>query len=157
PTLRGDDGNVGIIRSPLRAIVLPDPRSYPTTTLLGGAVAVACWSSAGRGQGQSKRPLVVWFGSGTTAAVGTWVGFLRTGLADQGYTDGRALEILVRMEENRPERLPSLAQEIVALQPTVIVAGAVDSALVAKKATSTIPIVSGALADADHLGLIASY
>ena len=28
--LRGDDGNVGIIRSPVRAIVLPDPRSYPT-------------------------------------------------------------------------------------------------------------------------------
>lgn len=127
------------------------------TTLLGGAVAVACWSSAGRGQGQSKRPLVVWFGSGTTAAVGTWVGFLRKGLAELGYTDGRDLEILVRMAENRAERLPSLAQEIVALQPTVIVAGAVDSALVAKKATSTIPIVSGALADADHLGLIASY
>ncbi len=39
----------------------------------------------------------------------------------------------------------------------MIVAGAVDSALAAKKATSTIPIVSGALADADHLGLIASY
>src|SRR5262245_62926403 len=127
------------------------------TTLLGGAVAVACWSSAGRGQGQSKRPLVVWLGSGTTAAVGTWVGFLRKGLEELGYTDGRDLEILVRMAENRAERLPGLAQEIVALQPTVIVAGAVDSALVAKKATSTIPIVSGALADADHLGLITSY
>jgi putative tryptophan/tyrosine transport system substrate-binding protein len=74
-----------------------------------------------------------------------------------GYTDGRDVEILVRMAENRAERLPGLAQEIVALQPVVIVAGAVDSALLAKKATSTIPIVSGALADADHLGLIASY
>src|SRR5215475_14298633 len=62
------------------------------TTLLGGAVAVACWSSAGRGQGQSKRPPVVWFRSGTTAAVGTWVGFLRKGLAELGYTDGRDLE-----------------------------------------------------------------
>jgi putative ABC transport system substrate-binding protein len=39
----------------------------------------------------------------------------------------------------------------------VIVAGAVDAALVAKRVTSSIPIVSGALADADHLGLIASY
>jgi putative ABC transport system substrate-binding protein len=39
----------------------------------------------------------------------------------------------------------------------VIVAGAVDAALVAKKATATVPIVSGALADAEHLGLIASY
>jgi ABC-type uncharacterized transport system substrate-binding protein len=39
----------------------------------------------------------------------------------------------------------------------VIVAGAVDAALVAQKATSSIPIISDALADADHLGLIASY
>jgi ABC-type uncharacterized transport system substrate-binding protein len=125
------------------------------TTLLGGAVA--CWSGAGRGQVQSKRPLVVWLGSGTTAAVGTWVGFLRNGLAELSYIDGHDLEIMIRMAENRAERLLGLAQEIVALQPRVIVAGAVEPALVAKKVTSTIPIVSGALADADHLGLIASY
>ena len=126
-------------------------------TTLGGAVAIACWPSAGCGQVQSKRPLIAWLGSGTTAAVGRWVGFLRKGLEELGYTDGRDIEILVRMAENRAERLPDLAQEIVALQPAVIVAGAVDSALVAKKTTSTISIVSGALADADHLGLIASY
>jgi putative ABC transport system substrate-binding protein len=126
-------------------------------TSLGGAAAVACWSRAGRGQGQSKRPLIIWLGSGTTVAVGRWVGFLRKGLEELGYSDGRDIDILVRMAENRAERLPSLAQEIVALQPAVIVAGAVDAALVAKKTTSTIPIVSGALADADHLGLIASY
>ena len=126
-------------------------------TSLGGAGAVAFWSRAGRAQVPSKRPLIVWLGSGTTAAVGRWVGFLRKGLEELGYTDGRDIEILVRMAENRAERLPGLAQEIIALRPAVIVAGAVDSALVAKETTSTIPIVSGALADADHLGLIASY
>jgi ABC-type uncharacterized transport system substrate-binding protein len=71
--------------------------------------------------------------------------------------DGRDIKIVVRMAENQAGRLPRLAQEIVALQPAVIVAGAVDTALVARQTTSTIPIVSGALADADHLGLIASY
>jgi putative ABC transport system substrate-binding protein len=85
------------------------------------------------------------------------VGFLRKGLEELGYVDGRDVEILVRMAENQAERLPGLAEQIVALKPAVIVAGAVDAALVAKKATSSIPIVSGALADADHLGLIASY
>src|SRR5262249_56366276 len=114
------------------------------TKLLGAAVAVASWSSAGRGQVQSKRPLVVWLGSGTTAAVGTWVGFLRKGLEELGYTDGRDLEILVRMAENRAERLPGLAQEIVALQPTVIVAGGVDLAPVAEKAASTPPLLCSA-------------
>ena len=61
------------------------------------------------------------------------------------------------MAENQIERLPALAEEVVRLQPAVIVAGAVDAALAAKKVTSTIPIVSAALADADHLGLVASY
>ena len=56
--------------------------------------------------------------------------------------DGRDIELLVRMAENQAERLPGLAEEIVALQPAVIVAGAVDAALVAKKATSSIPIIS---------------
>ena len=124
---------------------------------LSSAVAVACWSNTGRGQVQSKRPLIVWLGSGTTVAVGRWVGFLRNGLEQLGYADGHDIDILVRMAENRAEQLPSLAREIVALQPAVIVAGAVDSAIIVRKVTSTIPIVSGALADADHLGLIASY
>jgi putative ABC transport system substrate-binding protein len=122
-----------------------------------GAVAFAYGSNPGHGQVQVKRPLIVWLGSGTTVAVGKWVGLLRQGLEQLGYADGHDIDILVRMAENRAERLPSLAREIVALQPAVIVAGAVDAALVAKQATATIPIVSGALADADHLGLIASY
>jgi putative ABC transport system substrate-binding protein len=126
-------------------------------TSLGAAVTVACWPRGGLGQVQNKRPLIVWLGSGTTAAVGTWVGFLRKGLEELGYVVDRDIELLVRMAENQAERLPSLAEEIVALKPAVIVAGAVDAAVVAKKATSSIPIVSGALADADHLGLIASY
>src|SRR5262249_10205825 len=88
---------------------------------------------------------------------GRYVGALRKGLEELGYADGRDIEILVRMAENRAERLPSLAQEIVALKPAVIVAGAVDSAVVLKKTTSTIPIVCAALADAEHLGLIASH
>src|SRR5262249_42700484 len=49
-----------------------------------------------------------------------------------------------------------VAEEAVRLKPDVIVAGATLEAVAAKKATSTIPIICGALADAVHLGLIAS-
>jgi putative tryptophan/tyrosine transport system substrate-binding protein len=49
-----------------------------------------------------------------------------------------------------------VAEEAIRLKPDIIVAGATLEAVAAKKATSTIPIVCGALADAVHLGLIAS-
>ena len=52
--------------------------------------------------------------------------------------------------------MPSLAKEIVGLKPSVILAGAVDTALAVHKLTGTIPIVSPALADAIELGLVAS-
>jgi putative tryptophan/tyrosine transport system substrate-binding protein len=125
--------------------------------LAGSTVAAAGWTSWAWGQAPTTPPLIVWLGSGTTAAVGTWVGYLRKGLGELGYVDGRDIELLIRMAENQAERLPGLAEEIAALKPAVIVAGAVDAALAAKKVTSSIPILSGALADADHLGLIASY
>jgi hypothetical protein len=69
---------------------------------LGGAVALACWSPVALGQTSTKRPLIVWLGSGTTVAVGTRVGFLRKGLEELGYVDGRDVELLVRMAENQP-------------------------------------------------------
>jgi len=52
--------------------------------------------------------------------------------------------------------LPSLAEELIRLNPDVILAPASGPAVAAKKATATIPIVTPALADAVHLGLIAS-
>src|SRR5262249_3590485 len=54
------------------------------------------------------------------------------------------------------ERLPTLAKEVVGLKPDVILAPATGQAVAAKKATGTIPIVTAALADAVHLGLVAS-
>ena len=126
-------------------------------TLLGGAAAMTSWPFAARGQVPNKRPIIAWLGTGTRSGAGRFIGFLREGLGELGYTEGRNIEIVVRMAENQIERLPALAEEVVGFKPAVIVAGAVDAALAAKKVTSTIPIVSGALADADHLGLVASY
>ena len=47
-----------------------------------------------------------------------------------GYVDGRDIDLVIRMAENQAERLPGLANEIVAGKPAAIVAGA-DAALVA--------------------------
>ena len=63
------------------------------------------------------------------------------GLRDHGYVEGRNLVIERRFAEGKPERLPALAAELVALRVDVIWAGSTIGALAAKQATKTLPIV----------------
>src|SRR2546430_15365588 len=66
----------------------------------------------------------------------------RQGLRDLGYVEGRNLAIEYRDAEGKAERLPALAAELVALKVDVIVTGGgTPTALAAKQATKTIPIV----------------
>src|SRR5262249_8856587 len=81
--------------------------------------------------------------------------FLR-GMHDLGYVEGRSFDMAYRYAEGYQDRLPALTEDVIRLKPAVILAAAVASAVTARKATSTIPIVSPALADAVHLGLIDS-
>jgi putative ABC transport system substrate-binding protein len=73
--------------------------------------------------------------------------FLR-GLRELGYVYGEHFVTEVRGDEGRPERLPSLAAELVRLQPDVIVAGASPLLAVLKQTTSTIPVVMAGANDA---------
>lgn len=68
-----------------------------------------------------------------------------------GYLEGRDFDIVYRFADGYTERLSVLAEELVRLKPTVILAAATGPAVAAKKATTTIPIVTPALADAIHL------
>jgi putative ABC transport system substrate-binding protein len=65
----------------------------------------------------------------------------RQGLRDLGYVEGRNVVIESRDAEGKIERLPTLAAELVALKVDVLVAQPTVSALAAKQATGTIPIV----------------
>jgi len=67
------------------------------------------------------------------------------GLRDLGYVEGRNVVIEYRDAEGKPERLPALAAELVALKVDVIVAPTTVAALAAKQATTTVPIVSVAV------------
>jgi putative ABC transport system substrate-binding protein len=81
----------------------------------------------------------------------------RQGLRDLGYIEGRDVVIEYRDAEGKYERLPALAAELVALKVDVIVAGgATSSALAAKQATKTIPIVFASAIDPVTDGLVAS-
>ena len=78
------------------------------------------------------------------------------GLQDLVYVEAREFQMTYRSSDGYQDRLPALAQELVRLNPDVIVAAGLDAVVAARNVTQTIPIVSATLADAIHLGLIAS-
>jgi putative tryptophan/tyrosine transport system substrate-binding protein len=121
--------------------------------LLGGAAAA--WPLAARARVSPDRPLIACLSAGPYGRVPLIAGF-QEGMRELGYYAGRNIDIVYRFAENRLERLPALAEELVRLKPAVIMAPALVDAVAARKATATIPIVSAALADPVHLGLVAS-
>jgi putative tryptophan/tyrosine transport system substrate-binding protein len=78
------------------------------------------------------------------------------GLREQGWIEGQNILIERRYWENRSERLPALAEEMIQLKVDIIVTTTGTAALAVKKATRTIPIVMTASADAVNQGLVAS-
>jgi putative ABC transport system substrate-binding protein len=78
------------------------------------------------------------------------------GLREQGWIEGKNLVVERRYWQNRVDRLPALADELVRLKLDVIVTTSGTAALAAKKATKTIPIAMTASADAVTQGLVAS-
>jgi putative ABC transport system substrate-binding protein len=83
-------------------------------------------------------------------------GFLQ-GLREHGYVEGKNIVIEYRFSEDRNDRLPDLAAELVNLKVAIIVASGSPASLAAKQATTTIPIVMGSLAaNPVETGFIAS-
>ena len=120
---------------------------------LGGAAA---WPLAARAQVSPRLPLVAWLSGGARPASLGFVDAFLQGMRELGYIESRNFDVVYRYADGYAERLPTLAQELVRLKPDVILAAATGQAVAAKSATSTIPIVTPALADAVHLGLVAS-
>jgi putative ABC transport system substrate-binding protein len=95
------------------------------------------------------------FSSGAGPANSIVLAF-QEGLRELGWTPGQNVRIEYRWSDGRPERLKSLAQELVWLKPNVIVANSGPAADAAKHATTSIPIVFETLGDPAMIGLVAS-
>jgi putative tryptophan/tyrosine transport system substrate-binding protein len=123
-------------------------------TLIAGTAAA--WPLSVLAQVSHKRPVLVWLSGITQTGSSPSIAAFLKGMRELGYVEGSDFELLYRFSDGYADRIPSLAEEVVRLNPAVILATAVDTAVAARKLTSTIPIVTGALADPVHLGLIAS-
>jgi putative ABC transport system substrate-binding protein len=106
-------------------------------TLLGGAAAA--WPLAARAQ-QKPHPVIGFLDSTTPAEAAYRVATFRQGLNNAGFFEGQNLTIEYRWAENRLDRQPALAADLVARRVAVIVVNA-GAARAAMAATSEIPIV----------------
>jgi putative ABC transport system substrate-binding protein len=120
-------------------------------TLTGGLLAVP---RAARGRQKVSR--VGYLEPGEAGPGAPFFEAFRQGLTDLGWVEGQTIAIELRAAEGKYERLPSLAAQLVHLHVDVIFASSTPAAVVAKRATTTIPIVFGRCADPVGSGLVAS-
>jgi ABC-type uncharacterized transport system substrate-binding protein len=116
--------------------------------------ALAVWPLPTRAQ--PSMPVVGFVGSDTPDLYADRLRAFRLGLRVIGFDEGRNVAIEYRWAEGRNDRLAALTDDLIGRKAAVIVAPTTPSALAAKAATQTIPIVFFVAGDPVQLGLVAS-
>jgi putative ABC transport system substrate-binding protein len=107
-------------------------------------------------QQSGKIPRIGFLDGGTASGSAGLLEAFRQELSKLGWIEGKNITIEYRFAEQKNERLPELAAELVRLKVDLIVVRGTPATLAAKSATTTIPIVMAASADPMSAGLVAS-
>ena len=121
--------------------------------LAGGLLAAPRAADA---QPPGKVPRIAWLGGQARETAHPYVRAFQRGLKDLGWVEGQNIVIEWRFSGGRAERLPDLAEELVRLRVDLIVVPSAPTALAARNATKTIPLVTVAVGDPVTSGLVAS-
>jgi putative tryptophan/tyrosine transport system substrate-binding protein len=117
---------------------------------LGGAAAV--WPLAARAQQSEHVRTIGILASQSLPPIQRFARKLR----DYGYVEGRNLRLVSRFAEGQDERYPVMAAELAAMPVDLIVTWGTPAALAAKQATTSIPVVMGAIGDPVSVGIVSN-
>lgn len=119
-------------------------------------VALAAWTPTVAAQAPplSMRVAILFGGGPSPINTRNLVEPFVEGLREAGFVEGRNLVIDIRWAEGKPERLPGLLAEQLALRPDLIQAIGPAPAMAAKAATTTVPIVAAPVDDPVQMGLV---
>jgi putative ABC transport system substrate-binding protein len=122
--------------------------------LLGGVMAYPLLGSSAA-RAQQPMPVIGFLRSVSLAGAADLIAAFREGLKEAGFVEGQNVTVELRSAEGQSDRLPALAAELIRRPVAVLVANS-PAALVAKAATTTVPIVFLTGGDPVRDGLVGS-
>jgi putative tryptophan/tyrosine transport system substrate-binding protein len=124
---------------------------------IAGLGSAAAWPVVTRARSERVRRIGLFVLGDENGPVGkTFVSVFTQGLADLGWTNGHNVRIDLRWHADDIHQIPAIAQELVGLQPDIIVPNSTAATIALQRETRTIPIVFASVSEPVASGLVAA-